>query len=212
MLFRGNDSSLYSRPTDKMMTRSIALLVLLLLYTSAFGQKDTKDWTPWAPVQGDWAEFQALVNFKDGSKTRDEIVKAKLKSLKISVLIGGRIKGTVPPEVAGVKTIRILFTEIGRFQTFQDFMVDWVEVAYSRQGLNVNPVTIVRQASQFEVDQTAEPKSEVTMSTSMPTILAPLGVEPVSTKKLSGYRYRLQSEWRRKGNTVEIKLKDYRHP
>jgi len=89
-------------------------------------------------------------------------------------------------------------------------MEDWAELLYSKEGVNVRPVTITRPASQFDLLEGAKPAQEINMSTINPTILVPLGVEPVTTRKLTGRIYRLKTEWRRRGNIVEIRLKDYR--
>jgi hypothetical protein len=186
-----------------------AIFLTLILCSAVAGQDAKKDWTPWAAIDGSrWAEFQVIVDFVGGPKSPEAIAKAK--SLKVKCLIAGRISRTIPAEIEGVKYFKILYSEYGKFLTREDFMEDWAELLYSKEGVNVRPVTITGPASQFDLLEGAKPAQEINMSTINPTILVPLGVEPVTTRKLTGRIYRLKTEWRRRGNTVEIRLKDYR--
>lgn len=188
----------------------VSTLSFLCCVGAAVGQ-NTKDWTPWAPVQGDWVEFQAVVDFYGEERPPEELVKADPKSLKTKVLIGGRMKGDLPSDLAGVKRFKIAYDAYGKFESSDGFFESVSEVIYSKTGQHIRPVTIVRRASEFDIAEAAKPLSEVTVSTPTPGVLIPLGVGPGEMRrKIAGRVYRIQSEWRRKGDIVEIRLKDYR--
>jgi hypothetical protein len=174
-------------------------------------QDGPKDWTEWQPANAEWAQFQAVVEFRGGSKSREDLVKNKPASFKLKTLIGGRLKGQFPAELSGVRTIRIIYSEYGKFETIERFYESAAEFNYIEGGQNIRSVTILRPASAFDIDEAAKPRTDVAVTTPLPGVLAELGVSPGDMdRKISGRVYRLGSEWRRKGKTVEIRLKDYR--
>lgn len=192
-------------------------IIILVLYaafsTQALAQNSnasntSKDWTAWAEVDGNWAEFYVFTNFTGGNKTPEQLAKKELKSLKVDCFIIGRIRGTLPPDSERVKVIRVLYSQYGKYADM-DLKTDVREVYYDKNGQVLRAVTITRPASQFDVDETAKPVTETVMTTNFPTIISMMGVDPKS-EKISGHRYRVKSEWRRKGSTIEVRLKDYR--
>jgi len=194
--------------------KSLIVLVFVLTFAvPAFSQNAAKDWTPWADVVGDWIQFQAVVEFYGGAKSPEQLVKAKAKpeSLKVKTLIGGLLKRRLPQEVDGVRTIRVLYSAYGKFESSAGFFEDWVEVTNRNEDQNINPVTIVRPASSFDIAEAQRPPTEVGVHTPVPGIVVQLGNGVGDLNRtISGRPYRVFAEWRRKGKTVEVRLKDYR--
>jgi hypothetical protein len=187
------------------------VLWVILMSAIANGAQNAagpKEWTPWMPVEGNWVQFAVVTNF-DSDAPAEELAKKDLKSLKVYCLIGGKLLGDLPIELQGVKTFRILYTEYGEFRTWEDFRESSMDVSYTSKGQYIREVSIKRNASKFDVAEASKPITEIERTTTVPTILSNLGVGPLKGK-LSGHRYRVGAEWRRKGKTVEIKIKDYR--
>ncbi len=189
---------------------SIILLLLVTFSTQTFAQdsKDSKDWTAWANVEGNWAEFYVFTNFTGGNKTPEQLAKKELKSLKVDCFIIGRIRGTLPADSERVKVIRVLYSQYGKYADM-DLKTDVREIYYDKNGQVLRAVTITRAASQFDIEEAAKPVTETVMTTNFPAIISMMGVDPKS-EKISGHRYRVNSEWRRKGSTIEVRLKNYR--
>lgn len=186
------------------------LLFMLLLMTGnllAQNPSSPKDWTSWSPVTDDWTEFYVFTKFRGGNRTPEQLAKKELKSLKVECVIVGRIKGDIPHEIIGVKAFKILYREYGMIEAV-DLGEDTRLVYYRREGQIVPAATIIRPATQFDVDEASKPASEAELTTNVPTFLSMLGVDPIKSK-ISGRRYRVPLEWRRKGSTVEIRLKHY---
>jgi len=182
----------------------------MLCMSQTFAQNPApKDWTAWSPVEGDWAEFYVFTNFHGGNKTPEQLAKKNIKSLQVDCLIVGRLLGKLPPNLRGVKTFKILYTEYGKFRGIDDFGEDSVAIYYSSEGQYVRQVTITRPASQFDVEEASKPLAALETTTTMPTELRALGVDPIRTK-VSGHKYRVDCEWRRKGSAIELRIKDYR--
>jgi len=192
----------------------LRLLVLILIVGSvpALGQKPVapKEWTPWAPNLNKWAEFLIITNFHGGNKTPEELAKKDLKSLKLDCQIFGRLSKDLPYELRGIETVRILYTEYGKFETIENFKVDYLELLYSGDGQYINPVTISRPAAEFDVAEASRPPSETELSRTAPPKISALGVEPTMKSTLRGHRYLVGAHWRRKGKTVEVRIDDYR--
>lgn len=191
--------------------------IILLLFAAFSTQTMTqdsgasnasKDWTAWADVEGNWAEFYVFTNFAGGKKTSEQLAKKELKSLKVDCFIIGRIRGTLPADSERVKVIRVIYTQYGKFADM-DLKTDVREVYYDKNGQVLRAVTITRPASQFDVDEAEKPVTETVMTTNFPTIISMMGIDPKS-EKISGHKYRVDAEWRRKGSTIEVRLKDYR--
>lgn len=173
-----------------------------------------KDWTPWAPVQSNWAEFLVIAVFRGGNKTPAQLAKKELKSLKVDCKIFGRLSKNLPTELEGVKSFRILYTEYGKFAGIEGFQEDSVEVPNWGNGQSFRRVTVTRQASEFDVREASKPLSATELTTTVPAFLNALGLglDPSMEAKLEGHRYFVGAEWRRKGSTVELRVNDYRPP
>src|SRR6185369_9389933 len=149
------------------------LLVMTFIFCAgavlAQNPVSTKDWTLWAVAEENWAEFYVVTNFRGGSKPPEQLAKKELKSLKLECLIVGRLFGVLPPALKGVKNIRVLFTEYGRYETIEGNREEFFEVPYSGdEEQYFRQVSIIRPASQFDVDQESKPKSEVEITTKVP--------------------------------------------
>lgn len=189
----------------------VAILFVVVCATHSFAQAGSKDWTPWSPVEGDWIQFQAVVNFHGGAKSAEQLVKARPESLKLKTLIGGRVKAELPKALEGIQTIKVIYSAFGRFETMTGFFENFAEMSKRREDQNVDPVTIIRPATGFDIAEAAKPQADVTVQSQVPNILLQLGVDPGdANRKITGRVYRLESEWRRKGKMVEVRLKDYR--
>ena len=193
------------------MKSLMAVLVGILFAVAVLAQDGPKDWTEWQPVNAEWAQFQAVVEFHGGDKSPEDLAKNKPASFKLKTLIGGRLKAELPPELEGVRTIKIVYSEYGKFETSEGFYENAAEVSYAKGGQNIRHVTIVRPASAFDIEEAAKPPTQLSVDTMLPGMLSELGV-PLGgmSRKINGRVYRVDSEWRRKGKTVEIRLKDYR--
>ena len=193
----------------KVLRLLVWALIFCTVQTSAQNPASPKDWTPWTPAQEEWAEFYVITNFHGGNKTPEQLAKKDIKSLKVDCFIVGRLLGQLPPDWAGVKTFRILYTQYGEFRGIDGFDEDSIVVPYSKAGQYVRPITITRTASQFDVDEASKPLTTVDITTTFPTQLRALGLDPIKTK-MSGHKYHVACEWRRKGSWVELRIKDYR--
>ena len=191
----------------KILKAFVCSLLLTAGNLSAQTSPAPKDWTPWLPTVGDWAEFYVFTNFRGGNKSPEQLAKKNLKSLKVVCIIAGRIAGDVPDTVKGVTAFSVLYREYGTVEGV-DFGKESRIVYYSKKGQLVPVATIVRSATQFDVDEAGKPSSEAKSTTELPSFIRMLGADNIQTK-ISGRRYRVPAEWRRKGNTVEILLKDY---
>jgi hypothetical protein len=191
--------------------RILVLILFVVCATNVFAQVGSKDWTAWSPVEGDWIQFQAVVNFHGGAKSSERLAKVKPESLKLNTLIGGRVKAELPQALEGVQTVKVIYSAYGRFETMTGFFENFAEISKRREDQNVNPVTIIRPATAFDIAEASKPQADVTVQAQVPNILLQLGVDPGdANREISGRVYRLESEWRRKGKTVEVRLKDYR--
>lgn len=191
----------------------LGLLACVLIFCGAqtFAQAPSapKDWTAWAPVEGNWAEFYVMTNFHGGNRTPEELARKELKSLKVDCLILGRLLGQLPDDLRGAKTFKVLYTEYGKFRTTGDFSEDSLAVQYAGREQYLQPVQITRPASQFDVAEASKPLDVIEMNTTMPTLLVALGVSD-QKGRITGHKHRAALEWRRKGSTVELRVKDYR--
>ena len=182
-------------------------LCLLALVVGTSGQDSgPKEWTPWTAVKGDWVQFVVLINF---GEPPEKIAKKELKSLTVGCLIAGKVTGEVPADLHGVKTFRIIYTEYGEFNRDGFFKESSLEIPYKPKGQYIPEVGILRKASQFDVAEASKPVTEFERTVTFPTMLSALGVDPLKAK-IRGRQYLVGAEWRRKGKTVEIKIKDYR--
>ena len=193
----------------------LRLLVFILIAGSvpALGQKPVapKEWTPWAPNLNKWAEFMIITSFRGGNKTPEQLAKKDLKSVKIDCQIFGRLSKDLPYELRGIETVRILYTEYGKFETDENFKVDYLELFYSPDGQYINPVKISRPAAEFDVAEASRPISEIEMTTLNPGKYYMLtGIAPTTKFTLKGRPYFVGAHWRRKGKTVEVRIDDYR--
>jgi len=113
--------------------------------------------------------------------------------------------------VRRIETIRILYSEYGEFETFENFKVDYIELLYSGDGQYINPVTISRRATEFDVAEARRPISEIEMTslTSAKYYMID-GIGAPMKFTLKGHPYLVGAQWRRKGKTVEVKVNDYR--
>lgn len=186
----------------------LVLCSLLLGAASAFGQSSEKGWTPWADVEGDWAEFYVFVSFLGGDKPPDELAKKPLKSLKVVCKIVGRVRGEVPPEIQGVKLFRLNYKTYGELDYF-DYGKDWIDLYYSADGAVARIQEIKRPATQFDVDEVARAETNVNVKSVVPVLPGVGRVGPLESS-LKGREYRIGVEWRRKGSKVELRLRDYR--
>lgn len=191
-----------------MKTLRLVLFILIAGVIPSFAQKPIapREWTPWAPNLNKWAEFLIITSFRGGNKTPEQLAKKDLKSLKIDCQIFGRLSKNLPYELRGIETVRILYSEYGKFETWEDFKVDYIELLYSGDGQYINPVTITRPAAEFDVAEARQPISEIEMTRffSGRTISSPV------TFTLKGHPYFVGAHWRRKGKTVEVKIDEYR--
>ena len=197
-----------------MKVRRLVVFALLAGTVQTFAQKPAppKEWTPWVPIQGKWAEFLVITNFRGGNKSPEQLARKDLKSLKLDCQILGRVSSKLPSELVGVKSFRILYTEYGTFEGPGDFREDFVEVPYSGSEQYFRPVTVTRHATEFDVAEARRPLSETEMTTITTAAINALGLqlEPSIESKLRGHKYLVSAQWRRKGNTVELRLDDYR--
>lgn len=196
----------------KILGLFVVALMVGIVQGLAQNPSPTKDWTLWAPVQDKWAEFLVITNLRGGNKTPEQLAKTKLKSLKVDCQILGRLSSKLPPELKGVKSFRILYTEYGKFQGMDDFSEDFVVVPYSGNGQYLRPVTVTRPATEFDVAEASRPLSVTEMTITVPAKINSLGLglDPSIEHKLRGHKYFVAAQWRRKGSTVELMVKDYR--
>lgn len=192
----------------KVLKLVFCMLVVSMFANAVQDSAGPKEWTPWMPVEGSWAQFAVITSF-DSDASAEELAKKDIKSLRVDCLIGGKLLGELPIELKGAKTFRILYTEYGEFRTLDDFRESSIEVPYYAKGQYIRQVVIRRKASQFEVAEASKPNIEIEQTTTVPTFLSSLGVDPIKSK-IRGRRYLVGAEWRRKGKTVEIRIKDYR--
>ena len=196
-----------------MRTLRVLLLILIAGVIPSFAQKPIapKEWTPWLPNLNKWAEFLVITSFRGGNKTPEQLAKKDLKSLKVDCQIFGRLSKDLPYELRGIETVRILYTEYGKFETHEDFKVDYIELLYSGDGQYINPVTITRPAAEFDVAEASRPISEIEMTrlTSGKTYML-TGIAPTTKFTLKGHPYLVGAHWRRKGKTVEVRIDEYR--
>lgn len=131
----------------QMKVLSLVVFALIAGIVETFAQKPAppKDWTLWAPVQGNWVELLVVTNFRGGNKTPEQLARKELKSLKVDCQIHGRLSGKLPPELEGVKSFTIWYTEYGKFQTSDNFSEDFVVVPNAGNGQYFRPVTITRR-------------------------------------------------------------------
>lgn len=190
----------------KFLGLALCLLMLGVVANSGQDSAGPKEWTSWANVEGDWVQFLVLINF---GEPPEKVAKKELKSLTIGCLIAGKLTGKVPAELKGVKTFRILYTEYGEFNREGFFRESSQEVPYKPRVQYIPEVGILRKASQFDVAEASKPVTEFERTVTFPTMLSALGVDPLKAK-IRGRQYLIGAEWRRKGKTVEIKIKDYR--
>ena len=189
----------------------LAVLLLGLVFFSqvtTVGQSSQKVWTPWTSVEGDWAEFYVFTRFAGGDKRPDELAKKPLNSLKVVCSVVGRVRGSVPPEIKGVKLFRIIYKAYGELTDF-DHGKDWIDLYYSEDGSVAAIKEFKRAAAQLDVDEAVQADSTVKVTTTVPTLPGPMVIDPFESS-LRGRKHRIGVEWRRKGSTVELKLKDYR--
>jgi len=185
-------------------------LALCLFITGVVGSyaqdSGPKEWTPWVAVEGDWVKFAVITSFEEPP---EKLAKKDLKQLRVGCLIAGRLTGEIPPELKGVKTFRVLYTEYGEFNRDGFFRESSIEVPHLSKAQYIPQVGISRKATQFDLSEASKPITELEMTTTVPTILSELGVSPFKTK-IRGRQYWVGADWRRKGKTVEIKIRDYR--
>ncbi|HMM80132.1 MAG TPA: hypothetical protein PKC65_08920 [Pyrinomonadaceae bacterium] len=181
---------------------------ILLTAASAVGQSSKKGWTPWADVEGDWAEFYVFVSFLGGDKSPDELAKKPLKSLKVVCKIVGRVRGRIPPEIYGVKLFRLNYKIYGDLDYF-DYGKDWIDLYYSEDGAVARIQEIKRPATQFDVEEVARAETKANVTSVVPVLPGVGRIGPLESS-LQGREYRIGVEWRRKGSKVELRLKDYR--
>lgn len=186
------------------------LLLPLLLIGGAFSASASTpsgDWTPWSPVTGDWAEFRAFTSFRGGEPSPKKLAAKDPKSLKVECLIVGRILGDVPDEIKGTKAFKVLYRNYGFVDGFE-LGQDSATVYYRKDGASVPGVKIIRKATHFDVERASDPKSDVDITLTMPSFISMMGIDPVK-QKVSGRQHRIPVEWRRKGDTVELRLIHY---
>lgn len=192
----------------KVVRLVLCFFVIGVVASSGQNSAGPMEWTPWAPVEGGWAQFLVITSFR-GDKTPEQLANKDIKSLRVDCLIAGRLSGELPSELRGVKVIRILYSEYGEFQTTGGFRESSIVVPHSSKGQSLPPVEIRRPAHPFDVAETRKPVTDTEMTTTFPTIISALGAEPNKTK-IRGHRYLVSADWRRKENTIEVKIRDYR--
>src|SRR4026207_681210 len=105
----------------------LAVLILFSGMFTAIAQSPSREWTEWQSVQGGWAELYTFVSFRGITNSKEAVSTVPLKKLKVENYIVGRFLPPFPPGVDGVKTFRILYTEFGKYETFEGFRVDFAE-------------------------------------------------------------------------------------
>ena len=180
---------------------------MLFIVAGTISAQGGKDWTPWTPVVGGWAEFYVFTEFRGKERTPEELAKTELKSLRVDCFIVGRIAGNVPDEIRGVKAFKVIYKDYGMFRNY-GLNDDSRLVYYDKDGKLVPPATIRRAATQFDVDQARNATADIKVTTVLPSFGVWGGPEDMKSK-VSGRRYRVPVEWRRKGSTVELRLKHY---
>lgn len=185
------------------------LLIVLALAVQGFAQSSGTGWSDWESVEGDWIQFYTLVRIRGGDKTPEELAKKSLKSLKVECFIAGRISDKVTAEIQGVKSIKVIYADLGRFETIEGFLVDFEVVPYVNEKKYIGGKVIRRPASQFDVEEASKPQTKVDESLGPNSLLTALGASDVSWQR-KGRFYPLSLHWRRKGSTLEIKVGDYR--